>query len=118
MHTDRFWSGIDALVAESSLVIDRPRGSLHPRHRFPYPLDYGYLHGTQSGDGDGIDVWVGSMPERGVTAVICTVDLEQRDGEIKILLGCTSGEIQAALALHNVGAQAGIVVERSAPLER
>jgi inorganic pyrophosphatase len=112
MHAETFWTKVDTLVAACPLVIDRPRSSPHPGHRFAYPLDYGYLEGTRSGDGEGIDVWVGSAPERGVVAVICTVDLGQRDAELKILLGCTSREIQAALAAHNSGAQAGILVVR------
>jgi inorganic pyrophosphatase len=117
MQSEDFWRKIDALVAACTLLIDRPRGSLHPRHLFPYPLDYGYLQGTRSGDGEGIDVWVGSLPETGVTAVICTVDLEQRDAELKIMLGCTPAEIGAALAVHNVGSQAAILVRRKAPSE-
>jgi inorganic pyrophosphatase len=118
MQPETFWSKLDALVDACPLVIDRPKSSLHPRHRFAYPLDYGYLDGTRSGDGEGIDVWVGSVPERGVTAVICTVDVGQRDAELKILPGCTLGETQAALATHNAGAQAGILVQRTLPLDR
>ena len=52
-----FWRALDALVAGSEIVIDRPRGSAHPRYPdVIYPLDYGYLAGTRAADGDGIDV--------------------------------------------------------------
>ena len=37
-----FWERLDALLAQSRIVIDRPRGSHHPR--FPqivYEIDYG-----------------------------------------------------------------------------
>ena len=44
---DAFWQHLDEMVAGSELVIDRPRGSRHPRvHDTIYPLDYGYLAGT------------------------------------------------------------------------
>ncbi|MEH2097560.1 hypothetical protein [Nostoc sp.] len=36
-------------------------------------LDYGYLQDTQSGDGNNIDVWIGSLLNQTVTAVICSV---------------------------------------------
>jgi inorganic pyrophosphatase len=108
-----FWSDLDALVASSEVVIDRPRGSRHPRYPdLVYPLDYGYLKGTTAGDGGGIDVWVGSLAEQQVTGIIVTVDLAKRDSEIKILLGCTPDEMQAILAFHNDGAQAGTLLSR------
>jgi inorganic pyrophosphatase len=113
---EAFWRGLDELVAACRLVIDRPRGTAHPRYpSFVYPLDYGYLQGTQVADGDGIDVWVGSLPERKVTAVVCTVDADKRDAEVKILLGCTPQEACAILAVHNRGSQAGLLVERPEP---
>ncbi len=50
------------LIVTNSLVIDRPKGSSHPRYpHVIYPLDYGYLENTTSSDGDGIDVWLGSL---------------------------------------------------------
>src|SRR5690349_7290555 len=94
-----FWQGLDQLTASTRLVLDRPKGSEHPRYPGQvYPLDYGYLEDTLSGDGQGIDIWVGSLPERKVTGAIFTVDLEKRDSEMKILLGCEPGEGSQALA--------------------
>jgi len=112
MNAD-FWRKLDQLVAAHAVVIDRPRGSAHPRvATFVYPFDYGYLAGTGAADGDGIDVWVGSLAEQRVTGVICTVDLEKRDAELKLLLGCTPAEAREMLRVHNAGSQAGILVER------
>ncbi len=96
-----FWVALDRLVSDGEIVIDRPKGSAHPR--FPdyiYPLDYGYLKDTSSMDGNGIDVWVGTG-ERTVDAVMCIVDLMKRDSEIKILIGCTEEEKRAVYEKHN-----------------
>lgn len=94
MSNDKlFWQRLDALLERSRIVIDRPRGSHHPR--FPeivYTLDYGYLDGTSSNDGEGVDVWLGSEPERGLDAVICTVDLDRGDAEMKLMVGCSEEE--------------------------
>lgn len=110
---DLFWLKLDELVASSRLHIDRPKGTAHPRYPgFVYPYDYGYLEGTQGGDGHGIDVWVGSLPVRAVTGVICTVDLHKRDAELKILLGCTPEEAAGMLKTHHSGSMGAILVLR------
>lgn len=110
---DAFWHSLDILVTTSESIVDRPRGSLHPRYPdLAYPLDYGYLRGTRAGDGDDIDVWSGSAVERRVTAVIVTVDLAKRDSEIKVLLGCTPDEARMLLVFHRKGSQSAILCER------
>ena len=69
---DRIWSAIDRLVQTSEVIIDRPKGSTHPRYpSVVYPLDYGYLAGTRSGDQGGIDVWVGSASDGDVIGLVC-----------------------------------------------
>ena len=96
-----FWRALEALAAECEVVVDRPRGSRHPRHGFVYPLDYGYLKGTSSMDGGGIDLWTGSLPGLPLVGMIVTVDRFKRDSEIKLLLGLTAEEIETVLAFHN-----------------
>jgi len=96
-----FWAALDELVSVSKIIIDRPKGSRHPKYSdFVYPVDYGYLENTTAMDGGGIDVWKGSDGEC-VGAIICTVDLLKRDSEIKILIGCTEEEKQIILGTHN-----------------
>lgn len=52
--TLRYWMGRQVAV-----VIDRPLGSAHPRHPdIIYPINYGYIPGTQAGDLQPIDVYV------------------------------------------------------------
>ena len=107
-----FWLGLDKLIAESEIVIDRPKGSCHPRYAdFKYLLDYGYLKNTASPDGEGIDVWVGSG-ERKTDAIMCIIDLTKKDSEIKILLGCTEEEKQIVYNTHNTPFMKGIMVRR------
>jgi inorganic pyrophosphatase len=96
-----FWNTLDELVSNSEIVIDRPKGSAHPRFPdFIYKVDYGYLKNTASMDGAGIDVWVGSG-DRKIDAVMCIVDLMKRDSEIKILIGCTEEEKTEVYRTHN-----------------
>lgn len=102
MYTSEFWAALDKLVESSDIVIDRPKGSRHPRFtEYIYPLDYGYLEGTASMDGEGIDVWLGSDPAKKLAAILCTMDLIKRDSEIKLLIGCTGEEIRTVQEFHN-----------------
>ena len=58
---DDLWIEWERIIAENGIVIDRPKGTAHPR--FPgmiYPVDYGYLEQTIGGDGEEIDIFVGS----------------------------------------------------------
>ena len=38
--------------------MDRPLGSTHPKHGFIYPVNYGYIPNTVSGDGEELDCYV------------------------------------------------------------
>jgi inorganic pyrophosphatase len=101
------------LVATARIVIDRPKGSRHPKvHAAIYPVDYGYLDGTVSADGDGIDIWMGSIRPAAVTGFVCTVDQIKRDAEIKLLLGCTPDEEVLILSFLNKGSMAAVLLWR------
>jgi len=97
-----FWQLLDKLVAESKIIIDRPKNSAHPRYPdFSYPLDYGYLKGTTAMDGGGIDVWRGSNSSGKLDAIMCIVDIMKHDSEIKLLIGCTEDEKAQVYRVHN-----------------
>lgn len=107
-----FWNNLQKLVDESEIKIDRPKDSAHPRYPdYIYPFNYGYLEGTTSGDGDGIDCWVGSLSDNKVTGAIIIIDPVKRDSEIKILLGCTSDDMQIILRCHQRGSMDGLLIE-------
>ncbi len=111
---EKFWSTVESLINSSKIVIDLPKGSSHPRYpSFIYPLDYGYLESTSSGDGNGIDVWVGSKKDKKLCAIVCTVDNIKRDMEAKIIIGCTKEELKNIIKFHNSSDNmVGILIER------
>jgi len=45
------------------LRIDRPAGCVHPRHGFSYPVNYGFVPDTVSGDGEELDAYVLGVTE-------------------------------------------------------
>lgn len=38
--------------------VDRELGSKHPKHNFIYPINYGYVPDTISGDGEELDCYI------------------------------------------------------------
>ena len=103
-----FWHSMAELLIATPIILDRPKGSSHPRYpQVIYPLDYGYLENTTSSDGGGIDVWIGSlnslMDKQGaktLTGILCTFDTLKRDAEIKLLIGCSEEDIQVIQEFH------------------
>ena len=93
------------LLQTTSLIIDRPQGASHPRYKeMIYPFHYGYLENTTSSDGGGIDVWLGSLNTavnaKRLTGILCTFDKLKRDAEIKLLIGCSTEDIQVIRDFH------------------
>ncbi len=111
---NNFWSCLDEMLSKSEIIIDRPKGSVHPRYpQIVYLLDYGYLADTTSSDNEGVDIWVGSDSEQRLDAIICTVDLVKQDMEIKLLVGCTPSEKAYIKSFYNNWPHmGGILIER------
>lgn len=51
-------NSVDFLDQLVTVKMDRPMGSAHPKHGFIYPVNYGYIEGTISGDGEELDAYV------------------------------------------------------------
>ena len=76
------------LGKEVNIVIDRPLGSVHPNHGdIVYPVNYGYIPGTVSGDGKEIDVYLlgVSVPVRDFVCRIIAVIQRLDDNEDKLV---------------------------------
>ena len=60
-----FWSALDSLVSNSTIIIDRPKGRIHTKYSdFIYEVGYGYFSDTYSLYNDGIAIWRGTEPAR------------------------------------------------------
>jgi inorganic pyrophosphatase len=109
---DTFWERLKTILNESVMVIDRPKGSTHPKYpKIVFPLDYGYLKNTSGGDGNEIDVWVGSLENKTLNAIACTVDILKRDTEIKLLVGCSDHEIEAIKKFYTSEYMSAIILK-------
>lgn len=45
------------------IILDRPLGSQHLEHGFTYPVNYGFVPGTVSADGEELDAYVLGVKE-------------------------------------------------------
>jgi coenzyme F420-0:L-glutamate ligase/coenzyme F420-1:gamma-L-glutamate ligase len=110
-----FWGALDRLFEIHPVVIDRPKGTSHPRYpETGYPLDHGYLSGTRSADGGGLDVWIGTLQPPRVTGLALTLDLHKREAELMVMLGCTLDEMRMAKAFMEQGEMHAMLLPRGA----
>jgi inorganic pyrophosphatase len=112
-HDQEFWKAVEIIFESSEIVIDRPKGTTHPRYPdITLPVDYGYIKNTRSPDGGGIDIWVGSKKIKIIDSILCTVDPLKKDSEIKILYGCDDNEKVLIYDMHNGTCMKAVMIER------
>ena len=77
------------LGEEVSIIIDRPLGSKHPKHGFLYEVNYGYVPGTQSADGEELDAYyLGvSLPLHTAQGRGIAIIHQLNDGDDKLVIG-------------------------------
>ena len=71
------------------IVVDRPLGSSHPRLAdLQYPINYGYVPGTLSGDGAEIDAYILGVTEpiAAYSGTVIAVVLRLNDTEDKLVV--------------------------------
>lgn len=71
------------------VVVDRPLGSVHPRHAdLIYPVNYGELPGTVSGDGHPVDAYLlgWDVPLREAEGVVTAIIVREDDREDKLVV--------------------------------
>ena len=87
------WDLWDGLIKVKGVTIERPSGLPHPDHPdIVYPIDYGYVNGTDTVDGAEMDVFKGTA-KNGLVAAIFTEDARKGDLEAKLLVDCSPEEI-------------------------
>jgi inorganic pyrophosphatase len=95
------WSTWERCLDDRGVTIDRPTRTAHPDYpSVIYPLDYGYIPGTTSTDGEPVDVFVGNG-DVGLVSLILTTDHRQGDREVKLLVDCTPPEVYMAHGFIN-----------------
>lgn len=103
MHFD--WAAWEALITRHGITIDRPQHHPHPQYpEIIYPLDYGYVDGTRSTDGEAVDVFVGTA-DTGLVGAILTTDHRRPDREFKLLYDCAPVEVYTAHGFINFDRQ-------------
>ncbi len=76
------------LGREVKATMDRPLGSKHPQHNFIYPINYGYIPDTVSGDGEAIDAYIiGEFePLKFYTGYVVAIINRRNDDEDKLVV--------------------------------
>lgn len=67
--------------------IDRALGTGHPEYGFLYPVNYGFLPGVPSGDGEDLDAYVlGVFDPVDAFTGTCIAVLDRADGDHKLIV--------------------------------
>ncbi len=87
------------------VTIDRPLDSKHPRHGFDYPVNYGFIPGTTSGDGEELDAYVLGVdePRENFTGRCIAVIHRTNDDDDKLVVvpdGVTLSDDEIRAATH------------------
>ncbi len=79
---------LDYLGQVLDVKIDRPFGTKHPKHGFIYPVNYGYVPGTISGDGEELDCYILGVfePVNSFTGKCIAIIHRTNDNDDKLVL--------------------------------
>lgn len=72
-----------------TVTMDRPLGSAHPKYpERIYPVNYGYIAGTISGDGEELDAYVlgVSEPLASFEGIVCAIIHRADDDDDKLVV--------------------------------
>jgi inorganic pyrophosphatase len=106
------WDAWEATIRRHGVVIDRPKGSAHPRYPARiYPVAYGFVPSTIGGDGAEVDVFAGEAAT-GLVGVLLTHDAVKGDDELKLLWNVTEAEIDAITRFLFTGSMTGHLLRR------
>ena len=78
----------DYLNKVVTVKIDRPMGSHHPKHGFIYPINYGFIPNTVSGDGEELDAYLLGVfePVETYTGKVIAIIRRQDDDDDKLIV--------------------------------
>jgi len=76
------------LGKEVEVTIDRPLGSLHPKHGFIYEVNYGFINGVKAPDGEDLDVYyLGiDMPIEKASGTCIAIAHRKNDDDDKLIV--------------------------------
>ena len=71
-----------------SVTIDRPLGSKHPKYGFEYPVNYGFIPNTISGDAEELDAYILGIntPLKEFTGTCIAVIQRKNDNDDKLIV--------------------------------
>lgn len=83
------------LGKEVNVTVDRPLGSLHPKHGFKYEINYGYINGLVAPDGEELDAYVIDVitPIDNCTGKVIAIVHRLKDDDDKLVIATTGKDL-------------------------
>lgn len=88
MNSSSFQIARFYLWKKVEVVIDRPYGSTHPEHNFVYEVNYGYIEGSKSPDGEELDAYYLTVKEplRRAKGICIAIAHRKNDDDDKLVV--------------------------------
>ena len=91
-----------------TVSIDRPLGSTHPKWGYKYPINYGFISGIESADGEDLDAYIigPSRPLTTFTGICVAIIRRLDDNDDKLIVvpedkkDITDTEIEKAISFQ------------------
>ncbi len=70
------------------VIIDRPLGSKHPKHGFTYEVNYGFIEGVKSPDGEELDAYYLGVetPLKKASGIVIAIIHRTNDDDDKLVV--------------------------------
>lgn len=113
-----FWQKLDTLLMSNEIKIKHRKGERHPQfHGIVYPIDFGFLEGTNGANNSEIGIYVGSKPSTLVQAMVVGCDILSKTVEVVLVVGCSDEEIEIiAKFLNSMEFQKALLIRRGSAL--
>lgn len=99
-YKSNFWIYLENIIHNSEIVLDSKTGEFDKYLDMVVPVDFGHLKNDWAIQ-DQIDIFIGSSSNNNLKSIICTLDLNNKFTDLKVLYKCTIEEKNIIFSILN-----------------
>lgn len=99
-YKSNFWIYLENIIHNSEIVLDSKTGEFDKYLDMVVPVDFGHLKNDWAIQ-DQIDIFIGSSSNNNLESIICTLDLNNKFTDLKVLYKCTIEEKNIIFSILN-----------------
>lgn len=99
-YKSNFWYYLENVLHTSEIILDSKAGEFNKYLDINVPVDFGYLKNDWN-ENNQIDIFIGSSRDTALESIICTLDLQHKFTDLKVLYKCTFEEKNTIFSILN-----------------